>query len=132
MSQNHLFYSKNQKSLQKEKKWVVDSDWEINISNDSDVTSTKAKATTKRGEKKQNLGVFAAEKILKKRVTKGKVQYLVKWQGFKDPKYDTWEPTENILDSRLIEQFNDKQEENSLNSKVKKPNVKKTVRSRRK
>jgi len=73
--------------------------------------------------------VFAAEKISKKRLRKGKVEYLVKWQGW-GPKYNTWEPEENILDPRLIEQFNDKQEQNSLTnhnkggrgvSKVKKP-----------
>ena len=61
--------------------------------------------------------VFAAEKILKKRLKKGKgVEYLVKWQGY-GPKYNTWEPEENILDQRLIEEFNSK--------------VKKNVRSRR-
>ena len=75
-------------------------------------------------------------------MTKGKVQYLVKWQGFKDPKSNTWEPVENILDSRLIQEFNDKEEQKSLNSnqnkggkglnnKVKKPDVKRSVRSRR-
>merc|ERR1712156_765450 len=53
--------------------------------------------------------------ISKKRLRKGKVEYLVKWQGW-GPKYNTWEPEENILDPRLIEQFNDKQEQNSLNS----------------
>ena len=59
-------------------------------------------------------------------------EFLVKWQGF-GPKNNTWEPEENILDPRLIEQFNDKQEQNSLTnhnkggkgvSKVKKPEVK--------
>merc|ERR1712223_512598 len=53
--------------------------------------------------------VFAAEKISKKRLRKGKVEYLVKWQGW-GPKYSTWEPEENILDARLIDQFNEKQE----------------------
>ena len=37
------------------------------------------------------------------------VEYLVKWQGW-GPKYSTWEPEENILDARLIDQFNEKQE----------------------
>ena len=32
------------------------------------------------------------------------VEYLVKWKGW-GPKYSTWEPEENILDGRLIEQF---------------------------
>merc|ERR1712029_894088 len=53
--------------------------------------------------------VFAAEKI-SKRLRKGKVEYLVKWQGW-GPKYSTWEPEENILDARLIDQFNEKQEQ---------------------
>merc|ERR1712223_1108132 len=54
--------------------------------------------------------VFAAEKISKKRLRKGKVEYLVKWQGW-GPKYSTWEPEENILDNRLIDQFNQRQKE---------------------
>jgi len=53
--------------------------------------------------------VFAAEKISKKRLRKGKVEYLVKWQDWSN-KYCTWEPEENILDARLIDQFNQKQE----------------------
>ena len=48
--------------------------------------------------------VFAAEAITKKRVQKGKTQYLVKWKGW-SPKHSTWEPEENILDPRLIQQF---------------------------
>ena len=31
-------------------------------------------------------------------------EYLVKWKGW-GPKYSTWEPEENILDGRLIDQF---------------------------
>jgi len=59
--------------------------------------------------------VFAAEKISKKRLRKGKVEYLVKWKDW-GPKYSTWEPEENILDARLIEQFNEKQkEQNNVN-----------------
>ena len=48
--------------------------------------------------------VFAAEAITKKRLKKGKTQYLVKWKGW-SPKHSTWEPEENILDPRLIQQF---------------------------
>eukprot|EP00088_Acartia_fossae_P009453 TRINITY_DN14581_c0_g1_i13.p1 TRINITY_DN14581_c0_g1~~TRINITY_DN14581_c0_g1_i13.p1 ORF type:complete len:595 (-),score=168.49 TRINITY_DN14581_c0_g1_i13:172-1956(-) len=48
--------------------------------------------------------VFAAEAITKKRFKKGKTEYLVKWKGW-SPRYSTWEPEENILDPRLIQQF---------------------------
>lgn len=51
--------------------------------------------------------VFAAERITKKRLRKGKTEYLVKWKGW-GPKYSTWEPEENILDGRLIEAFDKK------------------------
>lgn len=34
----------------------------------------------------------------------GKVEYRVKWQDW-TPRYNTWEPEENILDTRLIQMF---------------------------
>ena len=57
----------------------------------------------------KNLGemVFAAEKINRKRIKNGKVEYLVKRKGW-SPKYSTWEPEENILDQRLIQIFKEK------------------------
>ncbi|XP_067860215.1 E3 SUMO-protein ligase CBX4 [Heptranchias perlo] len=48
--------------------------------------------------------VFAVESIEKKRIRKGRVEYLVKWRGW-SPKYNTWEPEENILDPRLLLAF---------------------------
>ncbi|XP_013407235.1 chromobox protein homolog 2 [Lingula anatina] len=48
--------------------------------------------------------VFAAEYIVKRRIRKGKVEYLVKWKGW-SLKHCTWEPAGNILDRRLIENF---------------------------
>ena len=53
--------------------------------------------------------VFAAERINKKRIKNGNIEYLVKWKGW-SPKYSTWEPEENILDQRLIEIFKKKPE----------------------
>ena len=51
-----------------------------------------------------NETIFNAEKILKRRKRSGKNEYLVKWLGY--PKnQSTWEPEENIIDRRLIENF---------------------------
>ncbi|KAL1491525.1 hypothetical protein ABEB36_012109 [Hypothenemus hampei] len=52
--------------------------------------------------------VYAAERIMKKRVRKGVVEYYVKWKGWSQ-RHNTWEPEENILDGRLIEQFESSQ-----------------------
>ncbi|CAL1602186.1 unnamed protein product [Knipowitschia caucasica] len=52
--------------------------------------------------------VFAVESIEKKRSRKGRVEYLVKWRGW-SPKYNTWEPEENILDPRLLDAFQDRE-----------------------
>uniref|UniRef100_A0A182S5J2 Chromo domain-containing protein n=1 Tax=Anopheles maculatus TaxID=74869 RepID=A0A182S5J2_9DIPT len=48
--------------------------------------------------------VYAAEKIMKKRVRAGKAEYQVKWKGWSQ-RHNTWEPEENILDQRLIEMY---------------------------
>ncbi|XP_060945838.1 chromobox homolog 7a isoform X1 [Limanda limanda] len=53
--------------------------------------------------------VFAVESITKKRMRKGNVEYLLKWQGW-PPKYSTWEPEENILDPRLVLAYEENQE----------------------
>ncbi|KAL7850607.1 hypothetical protein SRHO_G00199560 [Serrasalmus rhombeus] len=52
--------------------------------------------------------VFAVESIEKKRVRKGRIEYLVKWRGW-SPKYNTWEPEENILDPRLLVAFQNRE-----------------------
>ncbi|XP_050951097.1 chromobox protein homolog 6a isoform X2 [Labeo rohita] len=57
--------------------------------------------------------VFAAESILKSRVRKGQIEYLVKWKGWA-LKHSTWEPEENILDDRLISAFEQKEREQEL------------------
>ncbi|XP_072527610.1 chromobox protein homolog 6a [Salminus brasiliensis] len=57
--------------------------------------------------------VFAAEAILKRRVRKGHIEYLVKWKGWA-LKHSTWEPEENILDDRLITAFERKEREQEL------------------
>ncbi|KAJ8002082.1 hypothetical protein DPEC_G00176110 [Dallia pectoralis] len=52
--------------------------------------------------------VFAVESIEKKRNRKGRIEYLVKWRGW-SPKYNTWEPEENILDPRLLDAFENRE-----------------------
>ncbi|KAK6638129.1 hypothetical protein RUM44_008554 [Polyplax serrata] len=52
--------------------------------------------------------VYAAERIMKKRIRRGKVEYFVKWKGWSQ-KHSTWEPEENILDGRLIDIFEESQ-----------------------
>nr|XP_046233710.1 chromobox protein homolog 7 [Scatophagus argus] len=53
--------------------------------------------------------VFAVESIVKKRVRKGNVEYLLKWKGW-PPKYSTWEPEEHILDQRLVQAYEEKEQ----------------------
>ncbi|XP_067344985.1 chromobox protein homolog 6 isoform X2 [Channa argus] len=53
--------------------------------------------------------VFAVESIVKKRVRKGNVEYLLKWKGW-PPKYSTWEPEEHILDRRLVQAYEEKEQ----------------------
>ncbi|KAM9482045.1 E3 SUMO-protein ligase CBX4-like [Clarias gariepinus] len=57
--------------------------------------------------------VFAVESIEKRRIRKGRFEYLVKWRGW-SPKYNTWEPEENILDPRLLVAFQHREREEQL------------------
>ncbi|XP_008328118.1 chromobox protein homolog 8a [Cynoglossus semilaevis] len=54
--------------------------------------------------------VFAAESIIKRRIRRGRWEYLVKWKGW-SKKYSTWEPEENILDARLFAAFEERERE---------------------
>uniref|UniRef100_A0A914CX87 Chromo domain-containing protein n=1 Tax=Acrobeloides nanus TaxID=290746 RepID=A0A914CX87_9BILA len=51
--------------------------------------------------------VYAAETLLKERKRNGKTEYLVKWKGW-STKHNTWEPADNILDDRLISDFEER------------------------
>ncbi|XP_051986515.1 E3 SUMO-protein ligase CBX4-like [Xyrauchen texanus] len=57
--------------------------------------------------------VFAVESIEKKRIRKGRIEYLVKWRGW-SPKFNTWEPEENILDPRLLVAFQNRERQEQI------------------
>eukprot|EP00088_Acartia_fossae_P065689 TRINITY_DN81039_c0_g1_i1.p1 TRINITY_DN81039_c0_g1~~TRINITY_DN81039_c0_g1_i1.p1 ORF type:complete len:164 (+),score=73.81 TRINITY_DN81039_c0_g1_i1:36-527(+) len=52
--------------------------------------------------------VYEVEKILEKRIKKGKTEYLIKWKGYDDESENTWEPVDNLDCDDKIQEFEKK------------------------
>jgi hypothetical protein len=66
---------------------------------------------------------YVVEKILKKRVKNGKVEYFLKWRNYPDSD-NTWEPEENLDCQDLLDAFNaehDKKAHKEKEKEEKKP-----------
>ena len=44
----------------------------------------------------KNDKIYRVGIVLRKRKRNGKVEYLVKWMGYEDPKFDSWVPESDI------------------------------------
>jgi len=54
---------------------------------------------------KDDSDIFNVERILGKRKNHGKIEYLVKWEGFSDDQ-NTWEPIKHLSNvSHLISEY---------------------------
>ncbi|XP_022980306.1 chromo domain protein LHP1-like isoform X1 [Cucurbita maxima] len=96
---------------------VTDEAGEVNGGDDGDHGEVNAAGDVSASEQtKLDEGFFEVESILRKRVSKGQLQYLVKWHGW--PKTaNTWEPSDNLQScSELIDEF----EESSRSGKQRK------------
>lgn len=67
----------------------------------------------------KSIGIYEAEKIIKKRTRNNRTEYYVKWANY-PVSQSTWEPAKNILDHTMIEAF----EEDHKSSKTTKAKAK--------
>jgi len=81
------------------------------------------------GNEKDEEEEYEVEKVKDKRLKRGKVEYLIKWRGFDDPKEDTWEPLGSLKGAadEAIKKFEKENATEGSAKKVKKPMTEKVV-----
>ena len=70
----------------------------------ADSSGIRVTGTDGDGAQGTDVKVFLLERIMDERVVDGVHMFRVRWHGFTEAD-DTWEPTENIVDIAMIEQF---------------------------